>query len=48
MIHTVEILTQNVPLGATIVLLMRPGRNHQTFLTRSVAINPARRNADVM
>jgi len=48
MIHTVEILTQNAPLGATIVLLMRPARNHETFLARSVAITPARRNADVM
>jgi hypothetical protein len=48
MIHTVEILTQNAPLGATIVLLMRPWRNQQTFLAGSVAINPARRNADVM
>ena len=34
-IHTVEILTQNAPLGATIVLLMRPSATHRTLLAGS-------------
>jgi ABC-type Fe3+-siderophore transport system permease subunit len=36
MIHIVEILTQNAPLGATIVLLIRPGTDQRTLLARSV------------
>jgi len=36
MIHTVEILTQNAPLGATIVLLIRPRTNRHTALATSV------------
>ena len=34
-IHTVEILTQNAPLGATIALLMRPAATNRTLLAGS-------------